>query len=319
MAEALPRVPPESREQSRLSELAYRYRHWVGFVFIGPWLVSLVIFDIMPFFANLYLSFTDYSIGPVQPNWVGFDNYMEIFTKDRDFATSVYNTFYYMAFSVPLRLALAFAFALLLNARLRGMQVFRTIFYLPSVVPIVAASIIFIGLLNTRYGIINQFLVLVGLDPVRWLSRPEWIKPSLIIMSLWGFGAQMVIFLAGLQSIPGELYEAVSIDGGNSWHRLRHITIPLMTPTIFFNLIIGIIGSFQVFTQVFVLIGTTGGPLKAGMVYMINVYNNAFSYFRKGYASALSVILFLIILFFTIIMVRTSNRWVFYGDDDQGA
>ena len=316
MAEALPRVSEESRVRSRLSELAFRYRHWIGFLFIGPWLLSLLLFDIMPFFANLYLSFTDYSVGLVQPNWVGLDNYIEMFTEDRIFAKSVYNTVYFLVFSVPLRLVLAFAFALLLNARLRGMQMFRTIFYLPSVVPIVAASIIFIGLLNTRYGVINQFLVLVGMDPVRWLSRPEWIKPSLILMSLWGFGGQMVIFLAGLQSIPSELYEAVSIDGGNGWHRLRHITVPLMTPTIFFNLIIGIIGSFQVFTQVFVLIGTTGGPLQSGLVYMINVYNNAFAYFRKGYAAALSVVLFLIILVFTVIMVRSSDRWVFYGDDD---
>jgi multiple sugar transport system permease protein len=271
----------------------------------------------MPFTANLYLSFTDYSIGPVQPTWVGRDNYVEIFTKDEVFARSVGNTVYYMAFSVPLALALAFGNALLLNAKVRGMPLFRTIYYLPSIVPVVAAAIIFSGMLNTRYGFINQFLVLIGADPVRWLSRPEWIKPSLILMSLWGFGAQMVIFLAGLQNIPQELYEAVAIDGGNGWHRLRHITIPLMTPTIFFNLIIGIIGSLQVFTQVFVLIDADGGPLQAGLVYMMNIYNNAFRFFRKGYAAALSVILFLIILAFTLVMVRTSNRWVFYAGDEE--
>jgi multiple sugar transport system permease protein len=271
----------------------------------------------MPFVANLYLSFTDYSIGRVEPQWIGLANYIEIFTKDEVFARSVGNTVYYLAISVPIGLALAFAIALLLNTRVRGMQLYRTIYYMPSVVPAVAAAIIFSGLLSTRYGFINQFLVLIGLDPVRWLSRPEWIKPSLIIMSLWGFGAQMVIFLAGLQGIPKELYEAAAIDGGSGWHRLRHITVPLMTPTIFFNMIIGIIGSFQVFDSVFVLLDANGGPLQAGLMYMVNVYNNAFSYFRLGYAGALSVILFFIILVFTLIMVRTSDRWVFYtGERD---
>lgn len=317
MAEVRPMAQSEGRVRARLSDFWFRHRNWIGFLFIGPWFLSFLLFDLMPFAANLYLSFTDYSIGPVQPNWVGLANYIEIFTKDKTFALSVSNTVYYMLFSVPLGLAFAFIVALLLNTRVRGMQIYRTIYYLPTIVPVVAVAIIFSGLLNTRYGFINQFLMLVGIDPVRWLSRPEWIKPSLIIMSLWGFGAQMVIFLAGLQNIPQELYEAVSIDGGGGWHRLRHITIPLMTPTIFFNLIIGIIGSFQVFTQVFVLIAADGGPLQAGLVYMMNVYNNAFRYFRKGYAAALSVILFLIILVFTLIMVRTSNRWVFYGDDEQ--
>ncbi len=317
MANARILAQSEGRARPRLSDFWFKHRSWIGFVFIAPWFLSFLLFDLMPFTANLYLSFTDYSIGPVQPNWIGLDNYIEIFTEDEIFSKSVGNTLYYMVFSVPLGLAVAFAVALLLNTRVRGMPLFRTIYYLPAIVPVVAAAIIFSGLLNTRYGVINQLLMAFGLDPVRWLSRPEWIKPSLIIMSLWGFGAQMVIFLAGLQSIPQELYEAVAIDGGNGWHRLRNITIPLMTPTIFFNLIIGIIGSFQVFTQVFVLIDSDGGPLQAGLVFMMNIYNNAFRYFRKGYAAALSVILFLIIMVFTLIMLRTSNRWVFYAGDEE--
>ena len=317
MAEAQPLAQSESQAPWRawLSNFWFHHRNWIGFVFVGPWFLSFLLFDLMPFITNLYLSMTDFSIGTLTPNWVGFQNYIEIFTKDELFAKSVGNTLYYMAFSVPLGLAFAFAIALLLNSRIRGMQIYRTIYYLPTVVPVVAAAVIFTGLLNTRYGLINQALVLIGLDPVRWLSRPEWIKPSLIILSLWGFGAQMVIFLAGLQGIPKELYEAVAIDGGGGWHRLRHITIPLMTPTIFFNMIIGIIASFQVFDSVFVLIGVEGGPLQSGLVYMINVYNNAFRYFRMGYAGALSTILFFIILVFTIIMMRTSNRWVFYAGE----
>ena len=216
MAEVQPLVQQESLApwRARLSRFWFRHRNWIGFLFIGPWFLSFVLFDLMPFVANLYLSMTDYSIGRVAPQWVGFENYIEIFTKDEIFARSVGNTLYYLAFSVPIGLALAFIIALLLNSRIRGMELFRTIYYMPTVVPAVAAAVIFTGLLNTRYGFINQFLVLIGLDPVRWLSRPEWIKPSLIIMSLWGFGAQMVIFLAGLQGIPKELYEAAAIDGG---------------------------------------------------------------------------------------------------------
>ncbi len=306
--------------QARLQEWWFRNRSLIGFVFIAPWFAGLIIFDIVPFIYNLYLSFTDYKIGTVgTPPWIGLENYIEIFTEDKFFGKSMYNTIYYLGFSVPLRLVLAFFIALLLNLRVRGMQIYRTLFYVPSVVPLIAATVIFAGLLNTRYGMINQLFVLIGITPVRWLSSPDWIKPSLIILSLWSFGAQMIIFLAGLQSIPSDLYEAAAIDGGGSWRRLRHITVPLMTPTIFFNLLIGVIGGFQVFLQVFVMIDTNGGPLQAGLVYMLHVYNKAFRDFEFGYAAALSVILFLIIFALTIVLVYTSNRWVFYGDDQDEA
>lgn len=301
----------------RLSEFWFKHRTWIGLLFILPWFIGFIIFDLMPLLYNVYLSFTDYQIGTVgTPPWIGLDNYVEIFTEDKYFLKSLGNTLYYLGFSVPLRLLFAFLIALLLNQRVRGMSFFRTAFYVPSVVPLVSATVIFAGLLNTRYGLFNQFLVLIGLDPVRWLSSPDWIKPSLIILSLWGFGAQMIIFLAGLQSIPEDLYEAVSIDGGNAWHRLRHITVPLMTPTIFFNLLIGVINGFQVFAQVFILVGTDGGPLQSGLMYMLHVYNKAFRDFEFGYSSALSVILFTIIFTLTIILVTSSNRWVFYGDND---
>jgi len=237
--------------RTRLSEFWFRHRSLIGFVFILPWFLSFVIFDLMPFAYNLYLSFTDYQIGTVGiPPWLGLENYIEIFTEDKLFTKSLGNTVYYLGFSVPLRLLFAFL----------------------------------------------------------------WVKPSLIILSLWSFGGQMIIFLAGLQSIPNDLYEAAAIDGGNSWHRLRHITIPLMTPTIFFNLLIGVIGGFQVFTQVFILLGVNGGPLQSGLVFMLHVYNKAFRDFEFGYAAALSVILFSIIFVLTIALVYTSNRWVFYGD-----
>lgn len=202
MAEAQPLVQQDSQAPWRawLTKFWYQHRSWIGFLFIGPWFLSFLLFDLMPFFANLYLSFTDYSIGPVQPNWVGLQNYIEIFTRDEVFAKSVGNTIYYMAFSVPLGLALAFVIALLLNTRVRGMQIFRTLYYLPTIVPVVAVAIIFSGLLNTRFGFINQFLVAIGLDPVRWLSRPEWIKPSLIIMSLWGLARRWSSFWPGCRT-----------------------------------------------------------------------------------------------------------------------
>ena len=311
---------PESTLKTRFQDWWFRNRALIGFVFIFPWFAGFIIFDAMPFLYNLYLSFTDYQIGTVGlPPWLGLENYIEIFTKDKSFGKSMYNTVYYLGFSVPLSLIFAFLVALLLNLRVRGMELYRTLFYVPTVVPLVAATVIFAGLLNTRYGLFNQLFVILGLTPVRWLSSPDAIKPSLIILSLWGFGGQMIIFLAGLQSIPNDLYEAAAIDGGTGWHRLLYITIPLMTPTIFFNLLLGMIGGFQVFEQVFILLDTNGGPLQSGLVYMLHVYNKAFRDFEFGYAAALSVILFTIIFALTVVLVYSSNRWVFYGDAQDNA
>ncbi len=299
---------------SWLTRFRYRHRYLIGYLFILPWFLSFLWFDVIPFILNLYLSFTNYSVGPLtRAKWIGLENYTTIFTADPRFLKGVGNTLYYAIGAVPLGLIFAFIIALLLNSRVRGLGVYRTAFYVPSLVPAVAASLIFLWILNTNYGALNRLLGLVGIEPIRWLSRPEWVKPAVIIVSLWGFGAQMIIFLAGLQDIPRELYEAVEIDGGNSWHKLIHLTIPLMTPVIFFNLIVGIIGSFQVFTPAYIFFGTDGGPLNAGLFYMVHIYNNAFRFFKMGYASALSLILFVAILIFTIILVRTSDRWVFYA------
>lgn len=268
-----------------------------------------------PFASNIYLSFTDYSVGAKWPDWIGLDNYAEIFTRDALFVQSVSNTVIYVVFSVPLGLTAAFVIAMLLNTRIRGRGVYRTVFYVPSVVPIVATAVVFSTIFNARYGAFNQLLAVFGLAPIRWLSRPEWVKPSLIIMSMWSFGAQMVIFLAGLQGIPEEQYEAAEVDGGNAWHKLRFITVPHMTPTIFFNLITGFISSFQVFTSAFVMLSRGTGPLNSGLFFVTYLYRNAFTHFRMGYAAALSVILFLIILALTLVMVRVSGRWVHYGDE----
>lgn len=307
-------MPAQQSWQFRWRRFSYRKRYWIGYVFILPWLISVLWFDLIPFLTGLYLSFTDYSVGLNWPDWVGLKNFREMFTTDDLFLKSFWNTVYYLALGVPLRLAIAFVIALLLNTRIRGLGTFRTIFYIPSVVPVVAVAIIFTGIFNARYGILNQLIMLVGLDPVRWLTRPEWVKPSMVIMSMWSFGTQTVIFLAGLQGISEELYEAVDIDGGSGWQKLLFVTVPLMTPVIFFNLLIGFIGAFQIFDSAYVLIGVNGGPLDSGLFYVLHLYNNAFSYFRMGYALAMSAVLFVIILFFTLLTVRTSDRWVFYGD-----
>ena len=296
-----------------LTRFRYRHRYVVGYLFILPWFLSFLWFDVIPFILNLYLSATNYSVGPLgRARWIGLENYTTIFTADPRFLKSAGNTLYYALGAVPLGLLCAFTIALLLNSKVRGLGAYRTAFYVPSLVPAVAASLIFLWILNTNYGALNRLLGVVGIEPIRWLSRPEWVKPAVIIVSLWGFGAQMVIFLAGLQDIPRELYEAVEIDGGGAWRKLIHLTIPLMTQVIFFNLVVGVIGSFKVFTPAYIFFGTDGGPLNSGLFYMVHIYNNAFRFFKMGYATAMSLILFIFILIFTIVLVRTSDRWVFY-------
>jgi multiple sugar transport system permease protein len=288
----------------------------VGYLFILPWLIGMIWFDAIPFVTNLYIGATDYSVGSVeQASWVGLQNYVDLFTKDELFLKSLSNTVYYIVLSVPLTLLLAFTIALLLNTRIRFMTLFRTAYYIPSVIPVVAASVMFLWIFNARAGAVNQVLSMFGVAPIRWLTSPDFVKITLVIVSLWGFGAQMVIFLAALQGIPEHLYEAVAIDGGGLGARLRYVTLPLMTPTIFFNMLVGLISSFQVFASAYIILGPNGGPLQSGLFYMMHTYNNAFRYFQMGYAAAMSFILFLIILVFTLMLIWTSKRWVYYGDE----
>jgi multiple sugar transport system permease protein len=299
----------ESRGTPRLSQ--WKSRHWIGWLFILPWFIGFLWFDVLPLFLNVYLSFTDFTVGAKIPKWLGLANYRELFSGDHLIPISFKNTLYYIGFHVPLLIILAFSLALLLNAQIRGRGTYRTLFYLPSLVPTVASSMIWIFMLRTRDGLVNQVLGLVGIKAIPWLQRPEWAKPALILMGLWGFGGQMVIYLAGLQGISQELYEASEIDGANGLQKLFRITVPLMTPTIFFNLIMSIIGSFQVFTAAFIM--TNGGPVKSTLFYMLHLYNNAFRYFKMGYASAMALVLFLIILTLTLIVNKTSDRWVYSG------
>ena len=296
---------------TRLSRWRFRNRRWVGWLFILPWVIGFLIFDVLALLLNFYFSMTNFTVGARVPDWVGLANFQQAFTKDKLLGLSFTNTVYYAGLSIPLGMLVAFVLALLLNADIRGRGIFRTIYYLPSLVPAAASAIIWLFILRTRNGVLNQFLGLFGINAIPWLGRPEWAKPALILMSLWSFGQQMVIYLAGLQGIPTELYEAAEIDGASWPQRLLRITIPMMTPMLFFNLVMGIIGSFQVFTAAFLM--TQGGPLNATLFYMLHLYNNAFRYFRMGYSSALAVLLFLVILTLTLFVNKTSGRWVYYG------
>ena len=279
------------------------------YLFISPWIIGFIIWTAGPVLYSLYLSFTEYTIiSP--PQWLGLANFQKAFSKDPLVGKSLFNTAYYVGIGVPLRILFAFLLAALLNTDVKGRLFYRITFYMPSIVPTVASSVLWLILLNPRLGLINLVLKLVGIPSVNWLGSPTWSKPGLILMSLWGVGGSMVIYLAGFQGIPDSLYEAADIDGASRWRKFRHITIPLMTPTIFFNLIMQIINSFQVFASAFIMTG--GGPLNSTKFFMLHLYQNAFEFFKMGYAATLAWILFVIILFFTLLTLRSSEAWVFY-------
>jgi multiple sugar transport system permease protein len=280
-----------------------------GYAFISPWLIGLLAFTAGPLLAVLYFSFTDYPILSA-PAWIGLENYRRIFTDDDKFVRSVVNTTLYVLIRVPLHLTLAFVLALLLDQGVRGIGIFRTAIYLPSMIPIVAMAVIWRILLDPRIGYVNYFGGLVGIPPINWLTNETWIKPVVVGISLLHIGIPMIIFLAGLGNVPQQLYEAASIDGANSGQKLWHITLPMMTPVILYNTIIDVINSFQVFAYAYVL--TKGGPGDATLFYVLYIYRQAFEFFQMGYASALSTILFGVILVFTFVLMRFSKYWVQY-------
>jgi len=291
--------------------LARKEAGWAYF-FISPWVIGFILLTLGPMLISLYLSFTNYSLSStVAPNLKpSLDNYINMFTQDPKFWHSLWVTILYSIVSVPLTLFFGFVVAYLLNLKVPGLPVWRTLYYLPSVTPAVAGAILWGIIFNPSFGIMNWFLSLISIKGPGWLSSQQWALPALIIMSLWGVGGGMIIYLAGLQGIPTTLYEAAEIDGANGFQRLSHITLPLMTPIIFFNLVIGIISSFQFFTGVYVL--TRGGPADATLFYNLYLYNNAFRYNAMGYASALAWILFVIVLVLTLLVFKSSSFWVYY-------
>lgn len=295
--------------RARPGRLARHETIW-GWIFVSPWIIGFLAFTALPILLSFYYGFTAYNIYQ-PPQWIGLANY-ETLLGDPLFWTSLYNTVFYTFISVPLMLALSLALALLLNSKLPGMAFFRTIYFLPSVLSGVGVALLWLWIFNPDFGLINLALDAFGIRGPLWLSSPEWSKPALIIMSLWGLGGVMVINLAGLQAVPGELYDAAKMDGANALGRLRYVTLPMLSPTLFFNFITLTIGSLQIFTQAYVM--TDGGPVNSTLFYVYYLFKVAFENLRMGYASALAWVLFLVIVLFSVVQMRFSRRWVYYEE-----
>jgi multiple sugar transport system permease protein len=280
-----------------------------GYAFASPWLAGLLVLTVVPALSSFYFSFTDYPLVK-PPSFVGAQNYQQLFTADPRFVQAIGNTVFMVALSVPLNMVCGLAVALLLNQKLRGLAVYRTVFFLPSQVSGVALALLWGWILNPQFGIVARALGLVGVQAPLWLADPVWVKPAFVIMGVWHVGSSMIIWLAGLQSIPDAFYEAAQIDGAGRWHRFWRITLPLLTPTVFFTLTTGIINTFQIFTQAFVL--TSGGPNDASLFYALYIYQQAFQFFQMGYAAALAWVLFAIVLTLTLVNLRFARSWVYY-------
>jgi len=289
-------------------------REWVnqrnGLLFCLPWLIGMSVFLIYPLLSALYYSLCDYSV-LLPPVFIGLDNYVELF-RDALFWKSLWNTTYYAIGAVSLGVITSLTLAILLNSKVKGLALYRTIFFLPSLMPVVAGSILWMWMYNGESGIINTALGAIGIKGPSWLADPAWSKIAIIIMAVWGAGNSMVIFLAGLQDVPTSIYEAAIIDGANWWQRLFNVTIPMISPVIYFNVIMGIIGGFQVFAQALIMTDSTGAPERSTLFYVLQLYNVGFQDLRMGYASAMAWVLFAVILALTFVATKASKRWVTY-------
>jgi len=280
-----------------------------AYVLISPWIIGFIVFTAGPMIASAYFSLTEYDvINP--PRFVGLGNWVYMFTQDPLFWHSLKVTLTYAIAAIPLGLVLGLALALLLNANVPGLTIWRTLFYMPSVVSGVAVSVLWSYIFNPRFGIVNWILSWLNIKGPGWLGSVDWALPALIIMSLWGVGGGMIIYLAGLQSIPTTLYEAATIDGANRWQQFLRITLPLITPVILYNLITGIIGTFQYFVQAYIM--TDGGPANATLVYNLYLYRNTFRWGRLGFGSAMAWFLMFVVLAMTLLVFRSSAAWVYY-------
>ena len=303
-------VPAQRRGMSKVA----RRDAVDGYLFILPWLLGFVIFTAGPMLASFGLMFVDWDL-LTPPSFAGLANIQKA-VVDPLLTTSLYNTAYYTFISVPLRMVVALGGAMLLNAHVRGLPFFRTAFYLPAVLPLVASIILWMWLFNPQIGLLNMVLNAVGLPRLNWIWDPVLSKPSLILMSLWTTGNVMIIFLAGLQSVPQGLYEAAEIDGAGAWAKFRHVTLPMISPSMLFNLVTGIIFSFQVFAVVYFMTGTggqaAGGPINTTLMTVVYLFRVAFEQFKMGYGSTVAWVLFLVILVFTLLQWKLSDRWVYY-------
>ncbi|HRP47842.1 MAG: sugar ABC transporter permease [Trueperaceae bacterium] len=292
-----------------MSRLARRemYSAWL---FISPWVLGFLFFLALPIGLSVYYSFTAFNVFQ-PPRWIGLANF-RVLSTDPLFWKALYNTAYYTFISVPLMMIISLGVALLLNSKLPGMRFFRTIFFLPAVLSGVGVALLWLWIFNPDYGLINLLLGYLGIEGPLWLYAPEWAKPAMIIMSLWGLGGVMVINLAGLQSVPQELFEAARVDGANGWAQFRYVTLPMLSPTLFFNFITLTIGSFQVFTQAYIMTG--GGPVHSTLFYVLYLFQTAFESLRMGYASAMAWILFFVIVGVSLFQLAASRRLVYYEE-----
>jgi ABC-type sugar transport system permease subunit len=298
--------------------LMARKEQRAAYLFLSPWLFGLAAFWIIPIIASIALSLSEYNI-ITSPHFVGLENYREMLFDDRTFWVSIRVTLKFMVLSVPLYLVCGLILSLLLNLKIRGINFFRTIFFLPSVLSGVAVAVLWVALLNPDVGAVNELLRNLGMsDPPRWLDSPTWAVPSVVLVGLWGIGGGAIIYLSGLQNISAQLYEAALLDGAGPWQRFRYVTLPMLTPTLLFVLITGLIDAFQVFDLAYVL--SRGGNQGIGdslQFYLINLWNEAFQNGRYGYASALSWVLVLAAAAVILIIFRTSGRWVYYEYDPE--
>ena len=308
-------VSEEDSSRWRLFRTRSAKEEFEFYVGISPWVIGFLCFTGGPILVSFLASFTEWSLlSP--PKWIGLANYIDLMPKDKAVLVALGNTAYYTVFSVPLGIILSLCVAILVNQEVPGTNVFRTLFYLPAVTSGVAMALLWMWLLNPEFGLINLGLSLIGIEGPDWLFDAAWAKPALILMSLTGIGTSMVTILAGLQGMPQHLYDAAKIDGASQWQEFWNITMPMLSPTIFFILVTSTIGSFQTFTTVYVMTG--GGPGWATLMYGLHLYNNAFKYLKMGYASALAWVLFAVILMLTVVQMLGAKRWVYYEGEVRG-
>jgi multiple sugar transport system permease protein len=290
-----------------------RQNFWIGMLFIMPWFIGFILFTFYPMAASFVYSFAEYHTRKPLI-YVGLDNYVAMFS-DKLFWTSLGNTLYMVIIGVPVTLLTSFLCAVLLNLKVRGQSIYRVIYFLPSIVPTVASTLLWLWILNPQAGVMNTLLGYFGVQGPNWLSDPAWAKPSLIMLGMWGMGNTIVIYLSGLQDVPVSLLEAAELDGANWWQRLRYITIPMVSPITLFNLITGMIGMFQYFAQAYIFRGTQnlGSPLNSTLFYSVYLYQSGFQYLKIGYASAMAWVLFIIILISTLLMLKVSDRFTYYA------
>jgi multiple sugar transport system permease protein len=286
-----------------------------GLLFASPWLLGLLIFWIYPTLASAYYSFTKFN-AVQSPTWIGLANYIDLFTNDQDFWKAVYNTLYFAVVSIPLAIICSFGLAMMLNAKIRFQTVYRTIYFLPTLVPEVALALVWVYLFTPGTGLVNIPFDWLGVRGPCWLTCEAWARPTLVLLALWIIGQQVILYLAGLQDVPQDLYDAADVDGANFWHKFRHVTVPIMTPVVFFHLVTSVIGALQFFTIPFIMTGGTCFPGGSTLFYSIYLYKTAFQYFTMGYASAMAWLLFMVTLVITLIIFRTSRLWVFYAGAD---